>query len=172
MVSWQRFFRQHLRRRLRHTKKYFQIIIDSLKYCCEHKGLYLLGFVIMLNHIHLITANEEQTNLSDIMRDFKHFTSTKIAEQLEHDNEKLYRYVFKKAAQEKGGKQDYKIWQDSFHPEAIYSDHWFNQKLEYIHHNPLRKGFVSRPEDWKFSSARNWILEDDSIIRIHREIIA
>jgi len=55
-------------------EKCFQIVIDSLKYCVENKGLFVIGYVIMLNHLHLLTSNIENTNLSNIMRDFKHFT--------------------------------------------------------------------------------------------------
>jgi len=105
------------------------------------------------------------------MRDFKHFTSSKIAEQLEKDNERLFLYVFKKAAQGRKKKQNYKIWQDEFHPEAVYSEKWFLQKLQYIHNNPVRKGFVTKPEDWKYSSARNWILDDHSVMRIDKDIL-
>jgi len=53
-------------------EKYFNVIIDSLKYCQKNKGLYLLGYVIMPTHLHLITSNSEDTTLSDIMRDFIH----------------------------------------------------------------------------------------------------
>ncbi|MFO7889757.1 MAG: transposase [bacterium] len=57
---------------------YFKIIIDSFKYCQEHKGLYLLGYVIMPTHLHLITSNNDSTSLSEIMRDFKNYTSKEI----------------------------------------------------------------------------------------------
>jgi len=61
-------------------------------------------------------------------------------------------------------KQDYKIWANDFHPVALKSDRWVRQKIDYIHYNPVRKGFVELPEHWKYSSARNWILGDDRII--------
>jgi putative transposase len=64
-----------------------------------------------------------------------------------------------------------KVWQDEYHPEAIYSEKWFHQKLSYLHDNPVRKGFVSRCEDWKYSSARNWLLDDHSLIQLDLNII-
>ena len=70
IVSWLNVFTE---------EKYFRIIIDSLAYCVVNKGLLLLGYVIMPNHDHLLTANTESTNFSDIMRDFKHYTSGQIA---------------------------------------------------------------------------------------------
>ena len=45
---------------------------------------------------------------------------------------------------------------------------WFVQKLQYMHDNPVRKGFVESPEDWKYSSARNWINDDNNIIEISK----
>jgi hypothetical protein len=64
--------------------------------------------------------------------------------------------------------QDFKVLSDDFHPIALKSFDVAGRKIEYIHHNPVRKGFVERPEQWKCSSARNWLLEDDSIIPIDR----
>ncbi|MBN2410160.1 transposase, partial [candidate division KSB1 bacterium] len=85
------------------------------------------------------------------------------------DNNHLFLRVVKKAAQGRSKKQDYKIWQDEYHPIAITSGKWFLQKMEYMHNNPVRKGFVERPEFWKYSSARNWLSDDDSIIKINRD---
>ena len=70
-------------------EKYFKIIINSLNYCRENKGLYLYGLVIMLNHLHMIVSTRDEVLLSDVMRDFKRHTSTKLAEMLEADNKKI-----------------------------------------------------------------------------------
>ena len=160
IVEWQCVFKE---------EKYFRIIIDSLNFCREHKGLYLLGYVIMLNHIHLIVSTDEGILLSHVMRDFKRHTSKLIAEQLEKDKEKLLLYVFKKAAIKQGSK--YKIWQDEYHPVALYSEEWFNQKLNYMHFNPVRKDFVTRLEDWKHSSARNWYQDDHSVMSLDLKVL-
>jgi putative transposase len=49
-------------------------------------------------------------------------------------------------------KQKHKIWQDEYHPVAITSEKWFRHKMEYMHNNPVQKGFVERSEDWKYGS--------------------
>ncbi len=125
----------------------------------------------MLNHIHLVASTKNEIKLSDVMRDFKRHTSKQIAAELEKDSEKLILYVFKKAAEKKGQKGKYKVWTDEYHPEAIYSEKWFYQKMEYIHNNPVRKGFVVKSEDWKYSSARNWILDDHSVLNLDVELL-
>ena len=152
-------------------EKYFAVIIDSLKYCMAHKGLILAGYVIMPTHLHMMSSHSVDVRLPEIMRDFKHYTSTKIAELLETDNNHLFLHVFRKATEGRTKKQNHKIWQDDYHPVAITSEKWFREKIEYMHNNPVRKGFIESPEDWKYSSARNWIQGDDSIIKIDRSLI-
>ena len=149
-------------------EKYFTVIIDSLKYCQENKGLYLLGYVIMPTHLHLITSNSEDTTLSDIMRDFRQYTSKKVRKLLEEYKQIQFLRIFEKAAS-KLEKQTYRIWKDDYHPVALKSDKWFHEKINYLHAHPVRKGFVELPEYWKYSSARNWILNDNSIINIDKE---
>ena len=76
--------------------KYFEIIIESLKYCQANKGLHIFGYVIMLTHFHLMGQTEEGVRFQDVMRDMKKFTSKKISSKLENDGQKLFLYVFKK----------------------------------------------------------------------------
>jgi hypothetical protein len=49
------------------------------------------------------------------------------------------------------------IWQEGYHPQAIYSDEMMQQKIDYIHANPVRKGWVAAPEHWRYSSAHEWL---------------
>ena len=149
---------------------YFNIIINSLNYCRLNKGLFLLGYVIMPTHLHLITSNRDDVTLSDIMRDFRAYTSTKIREQLMQDGRKSYLLIFKNAAKNLP-KQQYRIWKEDFHPVALLSEEWFEQKMNYLHFNPVRKGFVELPEHWKYSSARNWLLDDNNIITLDKHIL-
>jgi putative transposase len=58
------------------------------------------------------------------------------------------------------------VWQRGYHPKAVFSAHFFKQKLTYIHANPVRKGYIEKPEYWKYSSARNYLLGDNSLIVI------
>jgi len=145
---------------------YFEIITGSMKHCQENKGLKIHGYVIMPTHLHMISSNEHKPSLEEIMRDFKHFTSTKIIECLENENHSFFVELFRKAASVRYGNQTHKVWENDYHPVALTSAGWFEQKLNYIHQNPVRKGFIERPEYWKYSSARNWFLDDHSIIQI------
>ena len=61
----------------------------------------------------------------------------------------------------------YKIWQDEYHPVALHSEEWFNQNFI----NPVRKTFVTRPEDWKYSNTRNWYRDDHSVMSLDLEVL-
>ena len=121
----------------------------------------------MPSHLHLITSNHSDTTISEIMRDFKAFTSRKLREQLEQENRINYLQVFKNSAINLQ-KQQFRIWHDDYHPVALKSEKWLQQKFNYMHYNPVRKGFVELPEHWKYSSAKNWLLDDNSITSIDR----
>jgi len=105
-------------------------------------------------------------DLSSIVRDYKRFTSATISELLqESGNNRLLRY-FARAAKTAGRGNAFQIWQSGSDPEPILSYAFFLQKLNYIHENPVRKGFVSRPEHRTYSSARNYYLNDHSVIAV------
>ena len=156
IVGWQYVFT---------SPEFFETIIDSLKFCQENKGLRLHAHVIMPNHVHSIIS-ASQGNLSSIIRDYKRYTSGRISDLLgEAKNKRLLRYFRSVARREERG-NEHKIWQSGSHPVLIESGEFFDQKLEYIHNNPVIKGYVERPAHWKFSSARNYILNDHSIIKV------
>jgi len=144
----------------------FEIIIESLRYCVAYKGLHLHAYVIMPNHAHYIVTAEPAGHLSNIIRDFNRHTSQCITEILEERRQTGVLDIFHHSAMEEGRGNKYKVWQEGFHPIGIDTAKFFQEKLEYLHNNPVRKGFVEEPEQWRYSSARNYLLDDHSIITV------
>ena len=144
----------------------FQIILNSLKYCQENKGLRLHGYVIMINHVHAIISHESYDQIPNIVRDLKRHTATEIKNYLSDLGEFSQLFWVKIFHSKERGQ--HRIWQAGYHPVVITSRAFFDEKLEYIHYNPVKKGFVEKPEDWKYSSAPNYLLEDDRLIEIDR----
>jgi REP element-mobilizing transposase RayT len=139
-------------------KVYRDIIIDSLKYCQENKGLELYGYVIMSNHIHVL-IRASNNNLSDIIRDFKTHTSKIIIHEIQEGRESRKEWLlnqFSFAATKHKRNINYQFWTHENHAEIIFSNKFIWQKLEYIHNNPVRNGIVSKPEDYLYSSAKNY----------------
>jgi REP element-mobilizing transposase RayT len=138
-------------------KIYRDIAIESFKYCQQNKGLNLYAYVIMSNHIHLM-AQSETGDLSGIIRDFKNYTCKKFLEVLQDGPESRsdwMKLVFEYHGKYKN-KQTNQIWTHENHAEQIYSQKFIEQKIEYIHNNPVRAGIVAKPEDYLYSSARNY----------------
>ncbi len=84
---------------------------------------------------------------------------------IEAEKNRILHY-FREVARNAEKGNSFKVWKDGSHAEAIISDDFILQKLNYIHENPVRKGYVDRPEYWTYSSARNYILNDQSIIQL------
>ena len=141
---------------IRNQKK---AIIDSLKYCQKYKNLDIFAYCLMPSHLHMICSTNGDVLLSDIMRDFKKYTSTKIIDLILNDAESRREWLlplFKEACSHLKREQIYKVWQDGYHAEVIETPKFMYQKLNYIHNNPVVEKIVSRPEDYLFSSARNY----------------
>jgi len=136
-----------------------EIIISSFQYCIEKKGLILYAYVIMTNHIHIIAQAKTGINLSDIVRDFKKFTSVELLKQIKLPTESRSDWILKRfefAAKGNKRKNPNQLWTHDNHAEQLYSDNFIRQKLNYIHLNPVRSGIVGKPEDYIYSSASNY----------------
>ena len=145
----------------------FNTIIESLDYCRREKGLRIHAYVIMPNHAHLILSSETSV-LSSIVRDYKRFTSRHLSDHVNmKEDERLLDYFHAVAMHTTRG-TDYTVWQRGDPPVLITSRTMYLQKLELIHQHPVRCGFVEKPEYWKYSSARNYILDDDSILIVEK----
>lgn len=135
------------------------IIVDSLKHCQQNKGLVIYGWCLMPSHLHIIGAANGVSGISDMLRDFKKFTSKAIIRQIKEGRESRREWMlqqFSDACSHLKGEQEYKVWQDSNQAKIIYSTKFFYEKLNYIHNNPVEEMLVVKPEDYMFSSARNY----------------
>lgn len=136
---------------------YKHIILDSLTYCQKEKGLLIYAWVLMSNHLHTIAGSDGRNVFLDIWRDFKKFTSKEILRTLINDaQESRQKWMLNRF--EYAGKNDkkitnYKFWQEGNDAQGIYLNDYFNQKLNYIHQNPVKAELVNRAEDYRYSSA-------------------
>ncbi len=137
--------------------EYFEVIEQSLQFCRKYKRLKVYEYVIMMNHIHLIISTPEQNNLPQVLSDFKKHTTKKLWELLEKDNRKYIKNILQNSYNRKKGYVN-QIWQRENYPEPIYTEKFLMTKIQYIWMNPVKKGYVLKPEDWLHSSARKWVL--------------
>ena len=150
---------------------YFDVLVESVNYCRENKGMELYCYCFMPSHIHFIfrSAKEEP---SELLRDFKKYTSRKLIQVIENNPQESRKewllWMFKRAGKKNATTTQYQFWQQHNKPIELWSEKVIKQKINYIHNNPVVCGFVVNPEDWKYSSARNYqddftVLEIDEI---------
>jgi putative transposase len=137
-------------------KQYRDILVDSLNFCRENKGLQVHAWCIMSNHVHLIISAKKE-DLSDILRDFKKFTSKQIISAIENNEHESRREwmldLFRKNAAQVSYNKNYQFWRQDNQPKECFGPAFAVQKLNYIHNNPVAAGIVSKAEDYVYTSA-------------------
>ena len=143
------------------------LVIGSLKFCIKNKGLNVYAYCIMTNHIHMIVNCDEPYQLKDTIRDFKKFVSNGIIDYIKHGSESRRLWmlrIFNQEAQISKKHQKYKVWFPRNHAIELYSEKFIWTKVNYIHQNPVKAGFVVNAEDWVYSSASNYAEAENSVL--------
>ena len=135
-----------------------RIVTDSLNYCYEHKRLCTNAFVIMPTHLHAIMfdADFDSGRLVRTLADFRKYTGRRLSDFCADHMPACFTERLRAAAT---ADRSRRFWQPSRHPEAIETEKFWTQKLNYLHENPCRKGLVLRAEYWRFSSAAFYVSE-------------
>jgi len=128
---------------------YVDALLESLIYCQKEKGLEIFAWVIMTNHCHLIIRAKNE-NLSDVIRDFKKFTAKAIYRSVETNPQESRKNWLLKILSFEG---KIWLWEEGYHGEEIYTQEFFDIKMDYIHFNPVRAGIVEKEEEYLNSSA-------------------
>jgi putative transposase len=135
---------------------YKEIVVDSLNYCIAQKGLEVYAWCIMTSHVHLIIGSHGEP-LEAIMRDLKRHTAKTIlkaiAENPQESRKDWMLWHFGRAGKSNANNKDYQFWQQNNHPLILDSNFLLDQKLQYLHQNPVEAGIVAEPEQYLYSSA-------------------
>jgi putative transposase len=130
-----------------------QIVFDSWSFLKKEKAFCLYGYVVLENHLHLVAS---APTLSNVMKSFKMYTARQIIDLLEaHGATVLLRQLRALKLRHKV-ESDYQVWEEGSKPKQVVSDAMMRQKLEYMHNNPVKRGYVDDPLHWRYSSARNY----------------
>ncbi len=129
--------------------KYKEIIISSLEYLVKDKRIKLYAFVIMQDHIHLIWQMQPLIHPQHVQRDFLKFTAQKIKADLQKNNPDILE-TYRSDANDRV----YQFWKRRALSIELRIDKIYQQKLEYIHWNPVKASICKLPEEYKYSSAR------------------
>ncbi|MCB0001340.1 MAG: hypothetical protein M9927_18495 [Anaerolineae bacterium] len=135
-----------------------RIVCNSLNFCHREKHLRINAFVIMPTHLHLIVfdAGFGTIRLQHTLTALRKFTG----QQLSRYCDQYLPSAFGQTLRSRGrADRERQFWQQSKHPEAIHSQSFWRSKFDYLHDNPRRKGLVTDPTHWRFSSAAYWLID-------------
>ncbi|WP_431291697.1 REP-associated tyrosine transposase [Pedobacter sp. P26] len=153
---------------------YRDILLGSLSYCRKEKGLKLHAWVIMSNHVHLIISSKEGYLLPNIMRDLKKYSAFRILKEIKESTTESRKewmlYLFSKAGQQNSNNKNFQFWRQDNHPIALdpHLD-MFDERINYLHNNPVEAGIVANAADYLYSSAIDYeegkgLIEIDMLI--------
>lgn len=128
-----------------------QLLFDSWRYLQCHQGLRLYGFVVLENHLHVVAQAED---LPAVWSRFKSYTARQLIDLLKRSRAEVLLRQMQRADKAQRSDREHQFCQEGSHPQLITSEVVLRQKLEYIHQNPVKRGYVDEPEQWRWSSAR------------------
>jgi REP element-mobilizing transposase RayT len=128
-------------------------ILEGFVFLQQKRSVELNAFVIMENHIHFIVKGED---LSEHIRNFKSFSAHRIINYLKENKKARTLRKLKIAKLDHKIESDFQVWAEGSHPQQLSTYKMVSQKIDYIHFNPLKRGYVENPEHWRYSSAKNY----------------
>ena len=140
--------------------QYKEIFVESVRHCQKNKGLELFGWCLMSNHAHLLARAKDGYKLNDIIRDLKKYTSRQLIKAIEENPQESRKEwllsMFRNAGSHNPNNTKYQFWRQDNHPIECYTAEVTQQKLDYIHNNPVETGIVQFAEQYVYSSAVNY----------------
>ena len=134
--------------------QFADIVLSSLKFLHDHRRIVLHAYVLMETHLHFIGSSSD---FSNEMRKFKSFTARSIIDHMQARGPRQLLEQLKLLKKPYKTSQRFQVWQEGYHPKLIADEKMLIQKIEYIHFNPVRRGYVDKPEHWRYSSSRSYI---------------
>jgi len=151
-LNWQHLLKADARK---------QIVLDSLRFLVTEKRIWLYGYVIMPNHVHVLWRKQDAWLDKNVQQHFGKFTAQQFKFSMMDAGEDLSNY---KSTQHD---REYQFWERRPYKATMYNRKVLEEKLDYIHLNPVKAGLCLLPEDYHFSSAAYYILNTDNDIITH-----
>jgi len=138
-----------------------QIIAESLNYFVDRKGLLVYGWCLMTNHLHLIARASKDFSLTPLATEYKEFTSKIILQDIDAEPDVRKNWILKNFSDRSRLLRltdKFQVWQSNINPVYIDPENIdvLNEHLDYIHNQPVRDRIVVNPEDYLYSSARDY----------------
>jgi REP element-mobilizing transposase RayT len=130
-----------------------EVVLDSWRFLQQNQNMALFGYVILENHLHWIAA---APRLPAALKSFKMFTARRLIDLLQIHGAEVILGQLRALKLPHKTRSQYQFWQEGSHPKQIGNNAVMRQKLDYLHNNPVKRGYVDDPLHWRYSSARNY----------------
>lgn len=140
--------------------EYKNILIESLEFCQKEKGMEIFAYSIMTNHMHLVFRCINGYEPQNVLGDFKRFTSITIVKAItvnpKESRKEWLLEQFARAASKTSNVKNNQFWRHDNRPIELWSNKVIFEKINYVHNNPVEECLVAYPEDYLYSSARDY----------------
>jgi putative transposase len=120
----------------------------------------VVGYVVMPEHIHLLISEPEVGNPSTVMQVLKQRSTRALLPKKKHTDPRQ-RHLFREPIPRAP------FWQARFYDFNVWTSKKRVEKLRYMHRNPVKRGLVSAPEQWEWSSYRFYFLDEATQVRVN-----
>ena len=151
------------------TDRLKQVLCDAYCEARNKHGILILAYVIMLEHVHVLAFSER--DIKDILRLFNGISARRVIQFLTDNDFQASLFKLRGGVRERNHKHS--VWHHHTDSLEIFGEETFRQKVEYIHQNPVRAGLVEHPDDYLYSSARQWHgrdLDIEPLLTDHKQI--
>lgn len=129
------------------------VVLQSLRFLHEADAWTLYAYVLMEHHLHWIA---QANDLVRTVQRFKSYTARRIIDTLQQRKARWMLGQLAHARPNRKTDQHYQVWQEGHQPKQIRGGAMLWQKIDYIHQNPVKRGYVDDPTHWRYSSARDY----------------
>ena len=149
---------------------YKEVLLGSIRHCQRHQGLQVHAWVLMPNHLHMIYSVDEGKEPALVLKNIKSFTALKIIDAI-INNPHESRTEWMLDLFEKNGKANksnfrFQFWQHENHPVLLDSNFMLEQRMNYLHENPVRSGLVWEAWQFKYSSAIDYYKGEKGMLKL------
>jgi putative transposase len=121
--------------------------VDALERVRQWYGFYVVGYVVMPEHVHLLMSEPERGTLALVLQMAKQIVSRKLRPATRKEP----------------------FWQPRYYDFNVWSERKRVEKLRYLHRNPVKRGLVASPEGWIWSSFRHYVTAEEGVVEIESQ---
>ena len=147
------------------TERYYWIVFAFSQ---ANQGLMVHAWVLMTNHMHMICSRRPGNDIALVLRNIKSFTALKLIHAIIKNPNESRRENMLNLFEAEGKKSSsnfrFKFCEHGNHPILLDSILTYNQRLNYLHCNPVTTGFVTEPWHWKLSSATDYFSKEMGLL--------